>query len=346
MTNETHAARRILRIPPAAKASLKIMFLAKHALGDGSHDAQDGNHAVYHHEFRRTLESIGLDIVPANSFVALFDRPDADFVIPLLNRGGFENSEILAPLLLVRHGLPFLGASPILRGLADDKHLMKMAARHHGVPTADWAVFRKGQGECPPPSFCDRRLVVKPNASSASWGLKMVDGWDAAESHVRALHALGYDAVVEPWVPLVDVAVPVVGSRTGPWILPAMMYQPPDPQMARSYEEKRGICASSDDPLVPVEDVSLRMDLEQKTRLLMRELWPFDYGRFEYRYDPVTGDVRFMEVNLSCNLWSRKTISRAAALIGVDHAALVETIVAHSLMRQSMLTPDCMDLAA
>ena len=35
-----------LAIPQAAKEQLKIMFIAKHALGDGSLHAEDGNHAV------------------------------------------------------------------------------------------------------------------------------------------------------------------------------------------------------------------------------------------------------------------------------------------------------------
>ena len=45
-----------LQIPAHLKASLRIMLLAKHACGDGSHDRVDGNHAVYHHELRSTLE--------------------------------------------------------------------------------------------------------------------------------------------------------------------------------------------------------------------------------------------------------------------------------------------------
>ena len=322
------------------------MFLAKHALGNGSHDAEDGNHAVYHHELRRTLEAIGLNVLAANSYAHLFNRPDVDFVIPLLNRGGFQNSEMLAPLLLARHGLPFLGAGPMLRGLSDDKHLMKMAARHHGVPTVDWVVYRQGAGALVEPPFPAERLVVKPNASSASWGLRIVDDWNAAKTHIEHLHAEGYDAIVEPWVPLIDVAVPVVGGAEGSWLLPPMMYQPPDPTTPRSYEEKRALVATGDDPLVPVEDQILRARLETQTRLLMRELWPFDYGRFEFRYDPSSGSLQFMEVNLSCNLWSKKTISRSAAYIGVDHATLVETIVAHSLMRQGLLRADVVGLAA
>jgi len=56
--------------------------------------------------------------------------------------------------------------------------------------------------------------------------------------------------------------------------------------------------------------------------------------------------VQFMEVNLSCNLWSKKTISRSAASIGVDHQTLVETIIGHSLERQGLLTEVPMRVAA
>ncbi|MFD2429223.1 hypothetical protein ACFSUK_15985 [Sphingobium scionense] len=111
-----------------------------------------------------------------------------------------------------------------------------------------------------------------------------------------------------------------------------------DPHRERSYEEKRGLIDAGDDPLILVEDRDLRARLEDMTRRLLPELWPFDYGRFEFRYDPASGELLFMEVNLSCNLWSKKTISRSTASIGVDHQSLVETIVAHSLGRHGLLT--------
>jgi len=115
-----------------------------------------------------------------------------------------------------------------------------------------------------------------------------------------------------------------------------MAYMPTDPERVRSYAEKRNLVAASDDPLEPVRDAALLERLAAYTAALLRDLWPFDYGRFEYRYDPVTGGLHFMEVNLSCNLWSKKTISRAAGTLGVSHEALVETIVAHSLARQQV----------
>lgn len=68
----------------------------------------------------------------------------------------------------------------VLRGLADDKHLAKRVAVAHGVPTAPWAVDRQGAaigaGTCPQAA----RYVVKPNASSASWGISSADDWQVS----------------------------------------------------------------------------------------------------------------------------------------------------------------------
>ncbi len=319
------------------KERLRVLFLAKHALSGGVPDAEDGTHAVYHHEMLTTLREIGLAVTPASSFDAIQARPDADYVVTLLNRGGFLNSEMLGPLLLTRHGIPYLGATPILRGLSDDKHLMKVVARHLGVPVTDWVCVRRGQGEVQPPPFAWERLVVKPNASSASWGVKILDDWSEAKAHAEGILASGHDVIIEPYAPLIDIAVPVIGAR-GPWLLPATGYFPKATGTMRSYEEKRGLVAVEDDPLETIDDPELVERLEAQTQLLIGELWPFDYGRFEYRYDPATGDIRFMEVNLSCNLWSKKTISRAARAVGMSHAELVETILAQSMLRQGVVS--------
>ncbi|HEX8226104.1 MAG TPA: phosphoribosylglycinamide synthetase [Allosphingosinicella sp.] len=325
-----------LRLFDEDKDRLVILFLAKHALSGGTPHPEDGTHAVYHHELLTTLKTAGFWVTAANDFESLWEKPSADFVVPLLNRAGFLNSEMLAPLLLTRHGLPFLGASPILRGLSDDKHLMKTAARLRGVPVTDWAVHRRGQGPVEAPPFAWERLVVKPNASSASWGVEIVETWEAGRIHAEGLLDSGHDVILEPWAPLIDIAVPVVGAD-GPWLLPPMAYRPEESGTLRRYEEKRGLVESADDPLEPVDDPGLAGRLHEAVRRLLPELWPFDYGRFEFRYDPATGDFRFMEVNLSCNLWSKKTISRSARTLGISHARLVETILAHSLLRQGVV---------
>ncbi|MHB9881123.1 D-alanine--D-alanine ligase family protein [Pacificimonas sp. ICDLI1SI03] len=318
---------------------LEILFLAKHARSSGMPHATDGNHALYHYELRETLRGLGINLQTADDYHAVMERPSADFVIPLLNRGGFQNSEMLAPLLLERSGVPFLGASSILRGIADDKHAAKLAIAHAGVPTMAWQVYRRGNHDLLPPTFRTERLVVKPNNSSASWGLAIVDGWAQAEPKVRALQAQGHDVIVERWVPEVDIGVPVIGGADGqPVILPPLQYVHDPATCFRSYEQKRGLKGDAgDDRLEPVEDPYLRCEIERLTALAAQEFWPFDYGRFEFRYDPATGALHFMEVNLSCNLWSRKTIARAAALVGISYPRLIEAILAHSLERQGLL---------
>lgn len=327
---------------------MRIMYLAKHACGTGVPDPRDGNHAIYHHELRETLKTLGLNVFAANSYDVLHEAPPVDFVLPLLNRGGFQNSEMLAPLLLERHGKPYLGSSAILRGIADDKHAAKMTALHAGVPTMDWQVYRRGGQSIERPHFRPDRYVVKPNASSASWGLFVGASWSDAETHVRTLLAQGHDVIVEAWQPEYDIGVPVIGGADGgPVILPPLRYRPPRGKVYRSYEDKRGLSrAGEEDDLRPVAAPSLRAELERLTLMVAREFWPFDYGRFEYRHDSRTGELRFMEVNLSCNLWSKKTIARSAASVGIEYPRLIEGILGHSLARQGLLTPRREYLAA
>src|SRR3546814_1456074 len=120
------------------------MFIAKHAKWGGWLHPEDGNHSLYHVEVLEILQEVGLNLVLENRYEALFDKPDVDFVFPLLNRGGFLNSEMMLPLLCTRHGIPFMGASPILRGISDDKHSTKLEAKARGVPTSPWAISRRG----------------------------------------------------------------------------------------------------------------------------------------------------------------------------------------------------------
>ncbi|MGL4314468.1 MAG: D-alanine--D-alanine ligase family protein, partial [Sphingomonas sp.] len=168
-----------LTIPADFKRDKTVMFIAKHALGDGSRDSQDGDHAVYHREVADVLRGMGLNLVVANSPEAMFERPEGvDFVFSLLNRGGYLNSEMMLPLLCTRLGIPYLGATPILRGLSDDKHLMKMAARAQGVPTAPSHCYRQGQAVEPFTHFSAERYVIKPVASSASWGVSDARSFD------------------------------------------------------------------------------------------------------------------------------------------------------------------------
>ncbi len=327
-----------LRISETAKRDLKLLFIAKHAMSKGDLDQVDGNHAVYHHETRTILEGLFDKLVVADSYEALLTDPGVDFVFPLLNRGGFFNSEMLCPLLCNRLGIPFLGANPIMRGQSDDKHLTKLEGVARGVPTCNWAVYRAGApidpGRCPEGD----RFVIKPNNSSASWGLGDATDWAGVKSAVEAIHQEGYDAIVEPFMKGSDVEVPVVEMPSGPFIMPPMLFKQADPEHLRTHEEKRDLVDRSQKyELVPFEAETAWPKIKAMTLALAEIFRPFDYGRFEFRYDEATGEVNLLEVNLQCNLWSQKVYGRSAQLLGWSQTELIETIIAQSLMRQGLM---------
>lgn len=328
-----------LTIPDEAKSRLRIMFIAKHAKWEGGLHPEDGNHALYHVEVREILKGLGLNLVLENRYEALFDKPDVDFVFPLLNRGGFLNSEMLLPLLCTRHGIPFLGASPILRGLGDDKHLSKLCAAARGIPTAPWAIYRRGAPIDPARCPAGERLVIKPNASSASWGVQDAYDWAGVEAALADIHGQGHDAIVEPFLNGSDVEVPVITIDGEPVIMPMLMFEQADPSHLRTYYEKRDLVERAHKyQLVPfgTED-PLYKPIYDYTREMLKEFEPFDYGRYEFRVDREAGSVHFLEVNLNANLWSEKVYGRSAQLAGLTQSQLIETILCESLRRHGLL---------
>ena len=330
-------AIRPLKIDQATKERVRILFIAKHALWGGGLHPEDGNHALYHVEVRTILQELGLNLTLADKFEVLFERPDVDFVFPLLNRAGFFNSEMLCPLLCNRVGLPYVGASPILRGLSDDKHLAKRAAVVAGVPTAPWAIYRRGapvlEAACPPAE----RWVIKPNNSSASWGVHDAFDWAGVRQAIGEIHEDNHDALVEPFLTGSDVEVPVI-TTGDPVILPKMIFRQADPEHLRTYYEKRDLVdRSAKYWLDPFENQAMSEKISEYTRLLYAEYRPFDYGRFEFRVNEDTGEIHFLELNLNCNLWSEKVFGRAATLAGLTQAELIETILADSLRRNGLM---------
>lgn len=327
-----------LKIDDQTKRDTRVLFLAKNALWDGSGSAEDGNHATYHVEMRETLKAIGLNLTISDSFDILYEKPDVDFVFPLLNRAGFFNSEMMCPLLCERAGLPYLGASPILRGLSDDKHLAKRAVEQAGVPTAPWAIYRRGApidaAACP----AGERFVVKPNNSSASWGVNDATDWETVLAAIQSVHDLGHDALVEPFIEGSDVEVPVVTIDGEPVILPMMIFRQADPSHLRTYQEKRDLVDRSQKySLDPFEDKAMIARITELTQKAIADYRPFDYGRWEFRVNEETGEVTFLELNLNCNLWSQKVFGRAAELFGWSQVELIETILADSLRRHGIM---------
>ena len=323
-------------IPEEAKSRLKLLFMAKHALFGGGMHPEDGNHAIYHHEVRTTLEGLGLNLMLADRYDVLFQRPAVDFVFPLLNRGGFLNSEMIIPLLCNLHRIPYIGGSPILRGLGDDKHLSKLVVVRAGVPTAPWACYRRGAPVERAALPAAERWVIKPNASSASWAISDAHDWIGVTNAVAEIHGQGHDAIVEPYLDGYDVQVAFI-TVGRPAMLPILIYEREDTQRLWTYYEKRDLIHNNEkSTLQGLDDPEFEPVVADYAARVAREFEPFDYGRIEFRLDRNSGEVNFIEINLNCNLWSEKVMAKAAAQLGFSHADLIETILSESMRRHGL----------
>jgi len=326
-----------LSIPEQDKERLKFLFMAKHALWGGGMHPEDGNHAIYHHEVRTTLETLGINLQLANSYDVLFQHPGVDMVFPLLNRGGFLNSEMMIPLLCNMHRVAYVGAIPFVRGLGDDKSLSKLVAQKAGVPTAPWHCFRRGAPieEADVPKA--ERWVIKPNASSASWGISDAHDWAGVVNAIADIHGQGHDAIVEPYLDGYDVQAAFI-SVNGPAALPMLIYEREDTQRLWTYYEKRDLIPNTEkSTLKQFDEAEFAPQVADMAMKVAREFEPFDYGRIEFRLNRQTGEINFIEINLNCNLWSEKVVAKSAAAAGFSHAQLLETILAEALRRNGMI---------
>jgi D-alanine-D-alanine ligase len=160
------------------------------------------------------------------------------------------------------------------------------------------------------------------------------DDWAGIKVQIEERHAEGHDALVEPFLSGIDVELPVIGGSNTQF-LPLMKFEH-DPDVLRTYAEKRGFEVSTA-KLIQEMDPDLIAKVHDLTARLIPELAPFDYGRFEFRLNPATGEINFLEVNLQCNLWSKRVIGQAALLAGVSYPELVETILAGSMARSGLI---------
>ena len=337
---DTKAPIKPLAIAQEDKDRVRLLFMAKHALWGGGMHPEDGNHAIYHHEVRSTLESLDLKLTLADSYDVLFSAPDVDFVFPLLNRGGFVNSEMTIPLLCNMHRIPYMGAMPFLRGLGDDKSVSKLVARHADVPTADWFCYRRGAPveESDLPASPEGRWVVKPNASSASWGIGDAHDFAGVANLIANIHGQGHDAIVEPYLDGYDIQCAFITLDGQPRALPMLWYEREDTQRLWTYYEKRDLVQNTEKAaLKPFDHPEFAPKIVEYAQRYARQFLPFDYGRIEFRLDFDTGAINFIEINLNCNLWSEKVMAKAAAQAGFSHGELIETLLAESWRRNGLI---------
>jgi D-alanine-D-alanine ligase len=186
----------------------KILFLAQFAPTDGvvinpPKNPEERFYAeTYHFKVIESLRKLNYNFDTASEVDFLLENYNRyDLVWSVYNRLGFRNSEIFVQSLCEYLGVTYIGATPNIRALVEDKSMSKQLAEHLGIKTAKWVVASKQYPLAKLPPF-EGAYFVKPRFGSASLGIDescICKTWQAAIAKSESYFKSGIDVIVEKY---------------------------------------------------------------------------------------------------------------------------------------------------
>ena len=317
----------------------KVLYLAPFApeRGAGKPDFHPavGVRAVYHYEIFKSLESLGVSVESCSDLDQLPERArEANFIFSLFSRAPFRNCEIYVPSVCERLRVPYLGAPPNIRALAEDKVLAKLLASSLGLEVAP-SVACVRSTDIPKNAPFAGPYLVKYRFGSASERIDLdciQEGWTAAVEIAKGFLDGGKECLIERLIPGIDVTVPVLAAdqpvALQPWAEISDL-----PYGIATFKQKRFL--TSDRRRVAVREPKVAQSAKVQAATLAAACQPFDYMRVDFRWTPGEDTLTFLEFNIGCNLGSTAAIMASAATVGLSQSDCVEHILVHSLRRQS-----------
>lgn len=317
---------------------LKVLYLAHYAPEKKVKLplVRDLVYATYHYRMYEELIKIFPNMVSSNDVSTLLKNDfHPDFIFSLYNRMPFKNSEIFISSVAEYLKIPYLGATPNIRALAEDKHLSKMMAKYLEVPTPKWKIYNIGddldEPSFPPPYF------VKPRFGAASKYItedSVSDCWEGAKNYIIYLHNAKEDVILEQQIEGVYHTSPVLNNFNNPIFLPCISQRSTHKHGIVTYEQKRKIESGLTRDIVSDKELNSRIQMFSK--LMFSIIQPLDYTRFDYIVDK-NGTPFFLEFNVCCNLGEHSTMNQASNAIGITYSQLIQNITFSSLYRNNII---------
>lgn len=323
---------------------IKLLFLAKYAPKSINspipNDIHDTVYAQYHHDIYKILYDEFETIVSMSDINEYVNKkPYVDFVFSLYNRMPFRNSEIFVSSLSEYYKIPYLGATPNVRAIAEDKHLAKLTALYAGIPTTRWSVCNVGDN-FPAISF-DGPYFVKPRFGATSIGINNMSfclDIDSVHERINYFHSKNLDVIIEQYIEGTSVTVPILNNFNNTLVLPYIIERSTLEHNIITYEQKRKIKTG----LSRVVNTDNNMqDIINKYALKFWEyIQPLDYTRIDFIIDK-NNKPYFIEFNICCNLGKHAAINLAANAKNISYEALINNITYSSLYRQNLINTFC-----
>jgi D-alanine-D-alanine ligase len=290
---------------------------------------------------RRVLDALraaGVDAVVRDADVSLLpsldtDRPDA--VIIALHGATGEDGSLRGVLDLC--GVPYVGCDARSSRLAWDKPSAKAVLREAGIPTPDWVALPHDRfSELGAVAVLDRivgrlglPLMVKPAQGGSGLGAAVVR--EAAELPAAMVGCFAYHqtALVERFVPGVDIAVSVIDLGDGPTALPAVEIVPSNGVYDYAARYTAGITTwhapARLDPGVAADVAEIAVDVHNALGLR-------DVSRVDLIVSP-DGTAQVLEANVAPGMTETSLLPLAIAAAGLDLGKVLATLVARAVER-------------
>jgi D-alanine-D-alanine ligase len=290
---------------------------------------------------RRVLDALrgaGLHAEQKDADVSLLpslesDPPDA--VVIALHGATGEDGSLRGVLDLC--GVPYVGCDARASRLAWDKPSAKSMLREAGIPTPDWVALPHDRfSELGAVAVLDRiakklglPLMVKPAQGGSGLGAAVVR--EAADLPAAMVGCFAYDstALVERYVPGMDVAVSIVDLGDGPQALPAVEIVPRNGVYDYAARYTAGLTTwhtpARLSPAVAAQVAETA--LAAHAALGLRDL---------SRVDLIVGDdgqPHVLEVNVSPGMTETSLLPLAVQAGGLDFGKMLATLVTRAVAR-------------
>jgi D-alanine-D-alanine ligase len=231
---------------------------------------------------------------------------------------------------------PYTGCNPRGLLLSRDKPLSKQLLAYHRIPTAQFAVLRKGIKFRVPPRL-RYPLFVKSATEDASLGISqasVVENPQQLRDRVAFIHdQVGTDALVEEYIDGREVYVGVLGNerltRLPVWELSFGSLGDNQAGIAtrkvkwdRKYQQRHGITRQAAVDLPPPVVAAL----DRLSRRIYKSLGLSGYARMDFRVR-ADGQVFMLEANANPCLAQAEDFSQSALSAGIGYQDLLTRII-------------------
>ncbi|GIG89070.1 D-alanine--D-alanine ligase [Plantactinospora endophytica] len=325
-------------VPREATADLRVLVLAGGLSYERDVSLKSGRRVL------DALRSVGVEAELRDADVSLLpvlrdDPPDA--VVIALHGSTGEDGSLRGVLDIC--DVPYVGCDARSSRLAWDKPSAKAVLREDGIPTPDWVALPHDRfSELGAVAVLDRivdrlglPLMIKPAQGGSGLGAAVVRDPGALPAAMVGCFAYDSTALVERFVPGMDVAVSVVDLGDGPRALPAVEIVPRNGVYDYAARYTAGLTTWHAPARLSATAAARVAEtaLAAHTALGLRDL-----SRVDLIVDE-SDQPHVLEVNVSPGMTETSLLPLAVNAAGLDFGELLRTLVARASRRRTLGQP-------